>query len=61
MQIKTPVISKTGEPETVIYTDIESEADFEGKKIKGARAYAFYKDKFVIVYADSKGYWTPPG
>ncbi|MFA7252662.1 MAG: NUDIX hydrolase [Candidatus Paceibacterota bacterium] len=61
MQIKLKAPNKLGEIEEIIYRDIESEVDFVGKKIKGCRAYCFYKDKFVIVYADSKGYWTPPG
>ncbi len=42
----------------MIYRDIDSELDF---KERGVHAYCFYKDKLVIVYADSKGYWTPPG
>ncbi|MFA6601922.1 MAG: NUDIX hydrolase [Candidatus Paceibacterota bacterium] len=61
MQIKLSRTNKLGELEDITYTDINSEADFAGKKIKGCRAYCFYKDKFLIVYADSKSYWTPPG
>lgn len=61
MEIKLKITNKKGEVEDIIYRDIESELDFADKKIKGCRAYSFYKDKFVLVYADSKGYWTPPG
>jgi 8-oxo-dGTP diphosphatase len=61
MEIKLTVKNKLDETEEITYWDIDSEADFKGKKIRAARAYSFYKDKFVIVYAESKRYWTPPG
>ncbi len=61
MEIKLTLTNKKGETEHITYRDIESENDFKGKKIKGCRAYCFLKGQFVIVYADSKGYWTPPG
>lgn len=61
MEIKLERKNKLGELERVTYYDIESEADFKDKKIRACRAYCFYEDQFVIVYADSKGYWTPPG
>src|SRR5258708_241989 len=61
MEIKITTTNKSGEVENITYRDIESELDFKDKKIKGCRAYSFYKDQFVIVYAESKDYWTPPG
>jgi ADP-ribose pyrophosphatase YjhB (NUDIX family) len=61
MEIKIKAPNRLGVIEDIIYRDIESEADFSDKKIRGCRAYCFYEDKFIIVYADTKGYWTPPG
>lgn len=61
MEIKSTLKNRSGQVLDVIYRDIDSELDFKDKKISGVHAYCFYKDKLVIVYADSKGYWTPPG
>lgn len=60
MELKSTVTSKSGEVLNVVYNDMESELDLGDRKIKAVRAYCFYKDKFVIVYADNKDYWTPP-
>lgn len=61
MEIRDTVISrKTGTPAEVIYRDIESEQDFEGKEIEGARAYCFCGDKLVLVH-EAKGHWNLPG
>lgn len=61
MEIKSTLTNRLGQVLDVIYRDIESELDLGGKKIKGVHAYCFYKDKLVVVYAENKGYWTPPG
>ncbi len=61
MDIKTTLTNRSGQVLDVNYRDVESELDFKDKKVSGVHAYCFYKDKLVIVYAVSKGYWTPPG
>ncbi len=61
MQIKTNYTNKSGQVLGLVYNDIESELDLVDKKITGVHAYCFYKDKLVVVYAENKGYWTPPG
>lgn len=61
MEIKTILTNRSGQVLNVAYRDIDSELDLKDKKISGVHAYCFYKDKLVIVYAESKGYWTPPG
>ncbi len=33
----------------------------EGKILQGVHAFCFCDGKLVVVYADNKGYWTPPG
>ena len=61
MEIKSTLTNHTGQVLDVAYRDINSELDFKDKKISGVHAYCFYKDKLVVVYSESKGYWTPPG
>jgi ADP-ribose pyrophosphatase YjhB (NUDIX family) len=45
----------------VIYRDIDSESELEGRKVSGVHAWCFCGDKMVIVYAKKKDMWTPPG
>ncbi|MBI5126431.1 MAG: NUDIX domain-containing protein [Candidatus Taylorbacteria bacterium] len=61
MQIQSHFINQLGQTVGVIYNDINDERDLGDKKIQGVHAYCFYKDKLVVVYAENKGYWTPPG
>jgi ADP-ribose pyrophosphatase YjhB (NUDIX family) len=61
MEIKLSIKNSEGVTEDITYRDIESEADFMGRKIRGCRAYSFYKDKFVLVYNKPKDYWSAPG
>jgi len=61
MEIKSTITNRNGQIFDVIYQDINSELDFGDRKINGVHAYCFYKNKLVVVYADKKGYWTPPG
>ncbi len=61
MEIKSTLTNQSGQVLGVVYKDINSELDLGDKKIKGVHAYCFYKDKLVLVYAEKKGYWTPPG
>ena len=46
MEFKTIIKNKQNQDIQVLMTPIESELDFQGKKIKDARAYCFYGDKF---------------
>ncbi len=45
----------------VVYKEADPLNDLEGKILQGVHAYCFCGDKLVLVYTDSKGYWTPPG
>jgi len=60
MELKETFTNREGLIVTSRYQDIESELDFSGKIITGARAYCFHKDKLVIVH-ESKGHWGMPG
>ena len=61
MEIKSTLTNSRGQVLDVLYKDVESELDFKEKNISGVHAYCFYKDKLVVVYAESKGYWSLPG
>ncbi|MEN9614449.1 MAG: hypothetical protein RLZZ347_756 [Candidatus Parcubacteria bacterium] len=45
----------------VMYREDDPLKDLDGKILSGIHAFCFYGDKLVIVYAENKGYWTPPG
>jgi ADP-ribose pyrophosphatase YjhB (NUDIX family) len=61
MEIKSTLTNRAGQVLDVAYTDIDTENDLINKKIHSVGAYCFYGDKFVIVYSEKKGTWTPPG
>ena len=61
MQIKSSLTSRSGQKFDLIYRDVDSLAELEGRKVHGVHAYCFYGDKLVVVYSPQKGYWTPPG
>jgi len=45
----------------VIYNESDPEIELNNAFLQGVHAYCFYGDKLVVVYAESKKYWTPPG
>lgn len=45
----------------VIYREADPLVGLDGKILSGVHAFCFCGDKLVIVYAENKGYWTPPG
>lgn len=61
MEIKSTLTNRSGQVLDVLYRDIDSELELSGKTIQGVHAYCFYGNKLVLVYAQNKGYWTPPG
>lgn len=64
MEIKSTLTNSYFQPNLVldvVYHDIESEKDLEGKVVRGASAYCFYQDKLVVVYSAKKNRWTLPG
>ena len=60
MEIKSTLTNSRGQVLNVLYKDVNSELDFQDKTISGVHALCFYKDKLVVVYAESKGRWGPP-
>lgn len=61
MEIKSTLTNRLGQILNVVYTEDDPIRNLESKNLNGVHAYCFYKDKFIVVYAESKGYWTPPG
>ena len=61
MEIKSTFINRLGQKLEVIYKEEDPLLDLEGKTLQAVHAYCFYKDKLVVVYAENKKYWTPPG
>ncbi len=61
MEIKSVLTNSSGDVVEVIYRDIDSVSELEGRTVSGVHAYCFLNDALVIVYAGNKGLWTPPG
>ena len=45
----------------VVYREADPLENLDGKLLTGVHAFCFCGDKLVIVYAENKKYWTPPG
>lgn len=61
MQIESSLINHSNQTLKVLYNEGNPLENLNGKILQAIHAYCFYGDKFVIVYAESKKYWTPPG
>ncbi len=61
MKIKSSFINRSGQTLEYTYHDLDSFEELNDKKVKGVHGFCFCGDKLVIVYSESKGYWTPPG
>ena len=61
MEIKSKLQKRTGQVFDVVYREGDYLNNLEGKSLQAVHAYCFYKEKIIVVYADNKGYWTPPG
>lgn len=61
MEIKSTLVNRSGQTLPITYRDIESLDEIKDRKVDAVRAYCFCGNDLVIVYSDTKGYWTPPG
>ncbi len=61
MQIKSTLTNRSGQVLDVTYNDINDESELGNRKINGVHAYCFCDGKLVLVYAEEKKYWSPPG
>jgi len=61
MEIKSTLTNHSGQVPNVIYREGDPLADLGDQILQGVHAFCFYGDKLVVVYAEEKGYWAPPG
>ncbi len=61
MEIQSSFVNSLGERVDVHYQDVDMLDELEGRTVSGVHAYCFLGDKLVIVYAETKNMWTPPG
>lgn len=61
MKIESTLVNRAQKIIKVIYREDDPLKDLEGIVLQGVHAYCFYEDKLIVVYADKKKYWTPPG
>lgn len=61
MEIKSTLTNRLGQVLKVIYKEDNPLNDLKGKILQGVHAYCSCNENLVVVYAESKGYWTPPG
>ena len=45
----------------IVYREENPLDDLDGKILQAVHAFCFCNGKLVIVYANEKGYWAPPG
>ncbi|MFH1178112.1 MAG: NUDIX domain-containing protein [bacterium] len=55
------ILVHQGQTIPFVYRDTDSPDELKGEKIKGVHAYCFCDDKLVVVYAEEKKTWGPPG
>lgn len=62
MEIHSTFVSRTsGGSVPITYRDIDSLDELNGDKVKGVHGFCFCGDKLVVVYAEEKKSWGPPG
>jgi len=62
MEIKSTLTNGSGQKlDIVYYEDKNPNQDLDGKMLTGVHGFCFCNGKLVIVYAENKKYWTPPG
>jgi len=62
MEIHSTFVSHiSGQPVSFTYRDIDSLDELNGDKVKGVHGFCFCGDKLVVVYAEDKKSWGPPG
>jgi 8-oxo-dGTP diphosphatase len=61
MTIESTITNRSGQTLKVIYAESDPLVALDGKVLKDVHAFCFYGHKLVVVYAEDKQYWTPPG
>ena len=61
MEIKSTLVNRSGQTLNVVYRESDPLKDLGGKILQGVHTFCFYKGKLVVVYAEERKYWMPPG
>ena len=61
MEIKSSLHSRSYGLLERIYRDADALTDLPNRAVQAVHAYCFCAGKLVVVYAEKKGYWGPPG
>lgn len=61
MEMKSTLSNRSGQTLNILYREDDPMRDLDGKILQSVHAFCFYGEKLVVVYAESKKYWTPPG
>ena len=61
MEIESTLTNSSNQILKVVYREDDPLKYLDGKILQGVHAFCFYKNKLVVVYAENKKYWTPPG
>lgn len=61
MKIKSTLTNRSGQVLDVLYQESDPLEDLNGKILSGVHACCFLGDKMVVVYSETKNYWSLPG
>ena len=61
MEIRSTLTNRSGQTLDVMYKEDDPMKDLDVKILQGVHAFCFCGEKLVVVYAENKKYWTPPG
>ncbi|MEX1027320.1 MAG: NUDIX domain-containing protein [Candidatus Paceibacterota bacterium] len=61
MEIRSTLTNRAGEVLEVVYREDDPTKALGDVVLQGVHGYCFCGEKLVVVYAESKGRWTPPG
>ncbi|MBI2475825.1 MAG: NUDIX domain-containing protein [Candidatus Taylorbacteria bacterium] len=61
MEIKSQLKNRSRRGFNLVYRDADSLTELGKRIVSGVYGYCFYGEKLIVVYAETKGYWTLPG
>ncbi len=61
MELESEFINGSKELVKIVYREADPLLGLEGKILQGVHAYCFCNGQLVVVHAEKKGYWSPPG
>lgn len=61
VRLQSTLTNRSGQTLKVVYSESDPLVNLNDKILQGVHVFCFYNGQLVIVYAESKKYWTPPG